>query len=156
MSTSWVLVDGYSVLHFWRTLIRKQRGRKQVGAEARDELVKLMQQYADAIGAPVSVVFDGYGAKHQPTPTDHGPGVRVVYSQHGKTADDVIERSVAEATDRESILVVTSDNLERQTVESLGARSMSCEMFEAEVETALRQLGVLIRHHSRSHPTGRW
>jgi predicted RNA-binding protein with PIN domain len=156
MSTSWVLVDGYSVLHFWRKLIRKQRGRKQVGAEARDQLVKLMQQYADAIGARVSVVFDAYGAKHSPEQVDRGPGVQVVYSQPGKTADDTIERYVAEAADRASILVVTSDNLERQTVESLGARSMSCEMFETEVEAALQQLGILVRHHSRSHRSGRW
>jgi predicted RNA-binding protein with PIN domain len=153
MTPTWVLVDGYSVLHFWRKLIQRERGRKQVGAEARDKLIHLMRQYADAAGCRVTLVFDGYGAKHHPDATDHGPGIEVVYSQQGKTADDVIERLVASAPDRSTILVVTSDNLERQTVDSLGAGSMSCEMFEAEAELALQRLGVLVRQHSRGNRT---
>jgi predicted RNA-binding protein with PIN domain len=77
-----------------------------------------------------------------------------VFSEHGKTADDVIERLVAEAPQPEQIQVVTSDNLERHTVESLGAQSISAELFELEVGAAVRELDKLVREHGRRHGWG--
>ena len=77
-----------------------------------------------------------------------------MFSERGKTADDVIERLVAQAEDRHQILVVTSDNMERHTVESTGAQSMSAELFEKEVETALAELGRLVRTHTRRRRIG--
>ncbi len=149
MTSSWVLVDGYSVLHFWRKLLPAARGRAAVKSGRRDQLIRVLQQFADARGCRMTVVFDGYGARHHPESSGAGPGIDVLYSPEGKTADDVIERLVADSGDPSSVLVVTSDNLERQTVESLGATSMSAEMFEEETILALEQLGLLVRQHSR-------
>lgn len=153
MTIRWVLVDGYSVLHTW-SRFQTRAGRSQSLAKKRDELIRLLRQYADATGRRVTVVFDGYAAKRKPDATEVTPGIEVLYSESGKTADDVIERVVALLPNRAELLVVTSDNAERRTVESLGAESRSGEVFEEEVETALRALGQDVKQHSRARRLG--
>lgn len=148
-ATRWVLVDGYSVLHAWPVFLTR-KSRAQTLAQRRDALTRLLQQFADQTGQPVTLVFDGTAAKHHPEPDEVGPGLQVLFSGRGKTADDVMERLVAQAGHRDRILVVSSDNMVRQTVESLGAQSASSELFEQEVEAALRDLAAAVREHGRS------
>ena len=147
MNQRWILVDGYSVLHFWPRL-RKLAGRSLETQRA--ALIHVLQQYGDATDCRVTVVFDGYGAKHKPDKAEPTPGLEVVFSDAGKTADDVIERLVGTAERPGNIRVVTSDNLERRTVETLGAQSVSTELFEAEVTAALGALERLVREPSRT------
>jgi predicted RNA-binding protein with PIN domain len=149
MNTRWVLVDGYSVLHAWAVFLTR-KGRARTLAQRRDALVRLLQQYADQTGRLVTVVFDGTAAKHHPEPDDVGPGLQVVFSGKGQTADDVIERLVAQAGQRARILVVSSDNMVRQTTESFGAQSASSELFEQEVQAALRDLAMAVREHTKT------
>ena len=151
MSKQWILVDGYSVLHAWPKL-RNAAGRSL--EQQRDALVRVLLRFADARHSRVTVVFDGYAAKRRPERNEPTPGVEVLYSESGKTADDVIERLVGQAEERSRILVVTSDNMERRTVESLGAQSMNAELFEIEVTTALGELASLVREHSRRRRLG--
>jgi predicted RNA-binding protein with PIN domain len=153
VSDRWVLVDGYSVLHAWpRFATRKAR---QLSLQQRREaLVGLLRQYADHSRRRVMVVFDGYAAKHKPEKQEAAHGVEVLFSERGKTADDLIERLVAQSEHKSSILVVTSDNMERHTVEASGAQSASAEVFEAEVEAALRELAGEVRSHSRRRNIG--
>lgn len=146
MNGLWILVDGYSVLHAWPKL-RRLAGRSL--EHQREALVRVLRQFADQTGRQVTVVFDGYAAKRKPEATAPTPGIEVIFSEKGKTADDVIERTVGQAELPSSILVVTSDNVERQTVEGLGARSVSAEVFEAEVEGALNDLAASVREHTR-------
>jgi len=142
-----ILVDGYSVLHFWPRL-RKLAGRSL--ELQRDALIHVLQQYGDATDCSVTVVFDGYAAKHKPGQTAPTPGIEVLFSDSGKTADDVIERMVGTAARPGNIRVVTSDNIERDTVEMLGAQSVSTELFETEVTAALGELARLVSEHSRA------
>ena len=153
MSERWILVDGYSVLHAWpRFVTRKARALSL--HQRREMLVKLLRQFADHSGRRVTVVFDGYAAKHKPETEEPAHGVEIVFSERGKTADDVIERMVAEAENRTRIQVVTSDNTERGTVEAMGAGSMSAELFEAEMGAILRDLAGSVRQHSRRRRMG--
>src|SRR5271170_7942185 len=124
MSNRWILVDGYSVLHAWpRFTTRKSR---QMSLQQRREmLVVMLRQYADHHHRRVTVVFDGYAAKHKPEVAEPKRGVEVLFSDKGKTADDLIERLVGQSEHRADMVVVTSDNMERRTVESLGAQSVS-------------------------------
>jgi predicted RNA-binding protein with PIN domain len=144
MSERWILVDGYSVLHAWPCFVTR-KARALSLHQRREMLVKLLRQFADHSGRRVTVVFDGYAAKHKP---------EIVFSERGKTADDVIERMVAEAENRTRIQVVTSDNTERGTVEAMGAGSMSAELFEAEMDAVLRDLAGSVRQHSRRRRMG--
>jgi predicted RNA-binding protein with PIN domain len=148
-----VLVDGYSVLHTWARF-QTRAGRAQPLARQREELIRLLRQYGDATGRRVTIVFDGYAAKRKPE-TEVTPGIEVLYSEAGKTADDVIERVVSLLPNRGELLVVTSDHAERRTVESLGAESRCGEVFEEEVEAALRALAQSVKQHSRSRRPGR-
>src|SRR5271169_1577325 len=115
MSDRWMLVDGYSVLHAWPKL-RRLAGRRL--EQQREALERVLGQYADHTGRKVTVVFDGYAAKRKPDAVAPSPGIDVLFSEQGKTADDVIERMVAQAEQPAGILVVSSDNMERHTVES--------------------------------------
>ena len=151
MSTPWVLVDGYSVMHAWPQL-RKIAGRSL--ERRREALVTVLQQYADQSGRRVTVVFDGYAAKHKPELAQAGRSIEIVFSDSGKTADDTIERLVGGAGNQTDILVVTSDNVERQVVEGFGAQSMSADMFEVEVGDALRDLARSVHQHSRPRRLG--
>lgn len=147
MSQTWILVDGYSVLHFWPRL-RKLAGRSL--ELQRDVLIGVLRQYGDATGARVTVVFDGHSAKRKPSQPTPTPGVEVLFSDIGKTADDVIERLVGTAAQPGNFRVVTSDNIERDTVEMLGAQCISTEVFEIEVTAALGELTRQVREHSRA------
>ncbi len=153
MSGRWILVDGYSVLHAWpRFATRKAR---QLSLQQRREmLVGLLRQYADHSRRRVTVVFDAYAAKHKAEGKEPTHGIEVLFSERGKTADDVIERLVARAEQKGEILVVTSDNAERSTVEAMGAQTTSAEVFEGDVEAALRGLAGDVRLHTRRRPLG--
>ena len=151
MSESWVLVDGYNVVHAWPKLV-KPAGRSLENRRA--ALLSLLAQYADQTGRRVTVVFDGSAAKHKPVDSQTPAGLEVLFSDRGKTADEVIERLVAQAAHRPQILVITSDSLERQMVENLGAWSMSADAFAVEVATALRDLAQSVRQHSRPRRLG--
>jgi uncharacterized protein len=151
MSERWILVDGYSVLHGWPKL-RRAAGRSL--EQQRAALVRVLQQFGDARHCRVTVVFDGYAAKRKPDSIEPTPGVEVLFSETGKTADDAIERLVGLAENRTRILVVTSDKMERHTVESLGAHSIDAELFEMEVRAALGELEALIRQHGRTRRLG--
>ncbi len=151
MREQWVLVDGYSVLHAWPKL-RRAAGRSL--ERQRDALVGVLCQYGDARHCRVTVVFDGYAAKRRPEALEPTPGVEVLFSETGKTADDVIERLVGQAGHHDGILVVTSDKMERHTVESLCAHSVGAELFESEVTAALGELHRLVRRHGRERRLG--
>ena len=153
MNDQWILVDGYSVLHAWpRFATRKAR---QLSLQQRREaLVGLLRQYADHSRRRVTVVFDAYAAKHKAEGKEPTHGVEILFSERGKTADDLIERLVAEKMDKGKIVVVTSDNAERQTVEAMGAHTTSAEVFEGEVEAALRELAGMVRLHTRRRSMG--
>jgi predicted RNA-binding protein with PIN domain len=145
------MVDGYSVLHSWPQLQRLVGRSLQ---HRREALVQVMSRYADHTARRVTLVFDAYAARFQPQTADRDRGIEVLFSDHGKTADDLIERLVGEAADPSEILVVTSDNHERRTVETLGAESVSCEVFELEVQDELRALAQLVHRHGRRRSIG--
>ncbi|HUI06538.1 MAG TPA: NYN domain-containing protein [Verrucomicrobiae bacterium] len=153
MSERWILVDGYSVLHAWKRFATRKARALSLG-QRREMLVKLLRQYADHSGRRVTVVFDGYAAKHKPEGSEPTQGVETVFSERGKTADEAIERLVARAEYKARILVITSDTMERRTVEAMGAQSLSAEVFESEVDAALQGLAGLVRQHSRRRRIG--
>jgi len=153
MSERWILVDGYSVLHAWKRFATRKT-RALSFQQRREVLVKLLRQFADHSGRRVTLVFDGYAAKHKPEGQEPAHGVEVMFSERGKTADDVIERLVAQAEYKTRIQVVTSDAMERRTVEAMGAQSLSAEVFEGEVDAALQGLAGLVRQHSRRRRIG--
>src|SRR5437879_4481310 len=95
MSYDRILVDGYSVTHAWPELLRLHR--KSL-ASAREALVRKVADFAAHSGQPVTVVFDATNQKH-PVAALQTPHCEVLFSEHGETADTVIEHYVASVDD---------------------------------------------------------
>jgi uncharacterized protein len=130
-----VLVDGHSVIHAWPEL-RDLHQRGEHRHQAREVLMRELRAYQDAAGVQVVVVFDGRGQRL--TEEREPGGLQVVYAPAGKTADDIIERLVAEHGEQHDLTVVTADMAERMTVEAFGAHWVGPETFRGQLD-ALRQ-----------------
>ena len=141
-----ILVDGYSLLHNWPKLAQ---GKSSHSAAAREELVHALTQYRDAIGTPITVVFDGAGAPPGTPKTISTPELEVLYSKPGQTADDIIERAAHRLSAFGEVLVVTDDSAERETVLSLGAMASSCLNFIQSIENTLAELQRELKQRNR-------
>jgi len=147
MALARILVDGYSLLHNWPELAP---GRPRHSARAREELVQVLICYHDATGTPVTIFFDGSGARVGTPPPASNPAVEVLFSRAGQTADDMIERAAHRFSDYGEVLVVTDDVAERETVTGLGGLASSCANFIRLVEIALTELQDELHNHNRS------
>lgn len=142
-----VLVDGYSLLHNWPELAP---GRLRHSATAREALVEKLTHYRDATGTPITIFFDGSLPRGAGPKPHVSPGVEVLYSTNGQTADDLIERAAARFRDYGDVLVVTDDVAERETVIAFGASAASCDNFIRMVQTALAEMASDLKHHNRN------
>src|SRR5947207_11594769 len=141
-----ILVDGYSLLHNWPALAP---GKPRHSAAAREELIHLLTQYRDAIGTPITIVFDGAGAPNGTPKAASTPELEVLFSEAGKSADEVIERVAHRMAPFGEVLAVTDDYAERDTVLSLGGMASSCQNFIQMVESTLGDLQRELKHHNR-------
>jgi predicted RNA-binding protein with PIN domain len=141
-----ILVDGYSLLHNWPQLAPH---KPRHCAAAREELIHVLTQYRDAIGTPITVVFDGAGARAGTAKVESTPELEVLYSEAGQTADDVIERAAHRLSEFGEVLVVTDDYAERDTVLSLGSMASSCLSFVQTIESTLAELQRDLKRHNR-------
>jgi len=141
-----ILVDGYSLLHNWPELAP---GKPRHSAAARDELIRILTLYRDAVGTPLTIVFDGAGAPAGTPPPQSTSQLEVLYSRAGQTADDIIERVAFRMKDYGEVLAVTDDHAERGTVLSLDGLATSCRNFIDDVERTLREQQLDIVRHNR-------
>jgi len=131
-----ILVDGYSLLHNWPELAP---GQPRHSAAACDELIHVLTRYQDAIGIPITIVFDGGGAPAETPRPVSTPELEVIYSRAGRTADDLIERVACRIRDFGEALAVTDDIAERDTVLAMDGLATSCLNFIQEVQKVLRE-----------------
>lgn len=141
-----ILVDGYSLLHGWPELAP---GAPRHSEQARDALIEMLQHYQDASGTPVTVFFDGSGARRKPQ-RQAGPAVEVLFSSGGQTADDLIERAAHRFQAYGEVLVVTDDYAERDTVGAFGGLVASCDNFIRMIHGALTDLQEDLDRHNRA------
>ena len=137
MALARILVDGYSLLHSWPELAP---GKSRHSLAAREELIHRLTLYRDAVGTPITIVFDGGGAPVGTPKAVSTPELEVLYSRAGQTADDIIERVAHRMRDFGEVLAVTDDHAERDTVISMGGMASSCINFINSVEDALGNL----------------
>lgn len=147
MGLARILIDGYSLLHAWPELAR---GKPRHSAAARDELIHHLTLYRDAIGTPITVVFDGANAPAGVTAAPSTPEMEILYSRAGQTADDIIERVAHRFREFGEVLAVTDDNAERDTVIALGGMASSCLSFIQTIESALAELQDDLKTYNRN------
>ena len=142
-----ILVDGYSLLHSWPELAA---GAARHSETARDALVEMLTQYQDACGTPVTVFFDGTGARRGKPKNQAAGAVEVLFSSGGQTADDLIERAAHRFQDYGEVLVVTDDFAERNMVSGFGGSVASCGNFIRMINERLTDLQEDLNKHNRA------
>lgn len=141
-----ILVDGYSLLHSWPELAQ---GRPRHSAIARNELIHWLTLYRDAIGTPITVVFDGGGAPAGTPAVLSTPEMEILFSRAGQTADDIIERVAHRMNSYGEVLAVTDDHAERDTVIAMGGMASSCSNFIRDIEHTLNEQAQDIKKYNR-------
>lgn len=150
MSLVRILVDGYSLLHHWPELAR---GRARHSAAAREELIRILVQYQDATGTPVTVFFDGSGRNQNNPGPDTTASIEVLFSGAGQTADQLIERAAHRFSAYGHVLAVTNDAAERDTVIAMGGMACSCDQFIRMIRATLEEQQEDIKSHNRRERT---
>lgn len=132
-----LIVDGYNVIHAWPELAPLiKAGRAE---EARARLVASLAEYSASSGERVTVVFDAHARPRDQSPGEAIDGVTVVFGSSAQTADHVIERRVAIASDRGDarlVTVATGDRLQRELVMAMGASVIGAEALRQVVRGA--------------------
>jgi uncharacterized protein len=150
MSAHYLVIDGHSVIFAWPDL-RKLHERNR-GA-ARKALIDELQHLHDTSSWRVTVVLDGKLG------TALAPGLRkptdmvVSYATADQTADSIIERLVASSGVAPEIQVITADEAERLTVESLGAATASPSWLRKELDLEGTSFSSELE---RVHRSARW
>ena len=137
--TSFILVDGHSVMHAWPELKEHQKVASK-RAVARQELLKRMRTLQDMSGERVVVVFDG--TQSQTTEEREKGGVQIFYADSATTADTLIERLAARYAKKHAIRVVSADGMVRETVMAFGADWISPDTLKSlceKAETSMRE-----------------
>ncbi len=114
----YLIVDGYNMIGAWPEL----RKLKDISLEeARDKLISMLADYRAYSGMNTIVVFDahqvpGLGGKYRQN------GLNIQFTKEKETADECIERLVAELSHRRrQIYVATSDYVEQNVTFGQGA-----------------------------------
>jgi predicted RNA-binding protein with PIN domain len=141
MSAQYLVIDGHSVIFAWPDL-RKLHDQNR--ASARKALIDKLQHLHDTTDWRVTVVLDGKMGTALPT------GVRKPADQ---TADSIIERLVGASGVAAEILVVTADEAEKLTVESMGAFTASPSWLRKELDL---EESSFTNELDRVHRSARW
>jgi predicted RNA-binding protein with PIN domain len=138
--------QSYSLLHSWPELAERAPRHSEA---ARDALVDILAQYQDACGTPVTVFFDGAGARRGKPKNQSAGAVEVLFSSGGQTADDLIERAAHRFQAYGEVLVVTDDFAERDIVGGFGGSVASCANFIGLIQGAFSELAENLDRHNR-------
>ncbi len=139
-----LIVDGHSTV-FSLPDLRRIHGSSP--ARARQELEKRLLHYQDNSGVSVILVFDGAGERV--SSEREGGGVQVIYSDRGRTADDVVERLVAKYAGKYELTVVTDHYAEQETVRALDAFAIGVEGLVDLLSSAEREFQERLRKHRK-------
>jgi predicted RNA-binding protein with PIN domain len=114
-----LIVDGYNIT---------KTGFPELSlADQRDRLVNRLSALAARTGAEVTVVFDGAGVLSVPAASPRG--VRVLFSDRGVLADDVIRSLVAVEPPGRPMVVATSDRAVADSVRQRGAHPVPASVL---------------------------
>jgi len=147
MALARILIDGYSLLHGWPELAP---GKPRHSAAARDELIHHLTLYHDAVGTPITIVFDGANADRRLSTVESTNEVEILYSRAGQTADQIIERAAHRLSAYGEVLAVTDDYAERDTVIAMGGMASSCLNFIQTVTAALAEQQDDLKTYNRA------
>ena len=122
-------------------------------ALARKALADLLRQMHDITAWRVTLVLDGKLGTPVPVTNPKRTDMVICYATADQTADSIIERLVASSGVAPSILVITADEAERLTVESLGAMTASPSWLREEMDRENKSFSLELH---RVHRSAKW
>ena len=131
-----IFVDGYNVINSWPDLKQKKDFNFEA---ARQSLIDKLHNYGVFNECNIILVFDAHKV--------HGS----IEKKEEETADSYIEKKVNALGRKHEIVVVTSDNLEQQTIFQRGAVRMSSLEFYNEVTKIEKKIKVKTDRNKSSH-----
>ena len=150
MSARYLVIDGHSVIFAWHDL-RKLHDQNR--AAARKALADRLQHLHDTSEWRITLVLDGKLGTAVPMGTRKPTDMVISYATADQTADSIIERLVGASGLAKDILVITADEAERLTVESLGASTASPSWLRKELEM---EGSSFTGKMERIHRSARW
>lgn len=139
-----LLVDGYNIIGAWS---EAQKNLWPID-ECRDRLIHLLQDYAGYTDQEIWLIFDGYKAERLNAAEEHHGNITVVYTKHGITADQYIERQCQILPKYREARVATSDRIEQTLILGRGATRLSARELWSEIHSE-RSTG---RTHHKNTP----
>ncbi len=126
-----ILVDGYNLIRRIPELALVEREDLERG---RDALVDTLSQYRSGKGHKITIVFDGADSYSQGGGAEKVRGVSVIYSRHGRSADDVI---ISMCRKGNADLLVTADSDLRRKAEISDVPSAHPDFFWDRVQSEI-------------------
>jgi hypothetical protein len=150
MSARYLVIDGHSVIFAWPDL-RALHDRNR--AAARKALADKLQHLHDTTEWRLTLVLDGKLGTVVPMGRRKATDMVISYATANQTADSIIERLVAASGLAKEIVVVTADEAEKLTVESLGAATASPSWLRKELALTGDSFSEQME---RVHHSARW
>jgi hypothetical protein len=137
-----LLVDGYNVIYAWPELVILKKANFE---HARERLTDILASYGAFKKYKVIIVFDAHAVVGPHQCYQMNPGLDIVYTKEGETADSYIEKMVYDLIRNENhiarVYVVTSDWAEQLMILGAGAYRISARELLVDV----RKVNKLIK-----------
>lgn len=145
----YLLVDGYNIIFAHQQL--KDLVETSSLDHARVTLMHRLANFAGFTEETIILVFDAHkvndGIEHTAL---HG-NITVVYTKEKETADQYIERTSHVLTKKYKVRVATSDHTEQVIIMGQGARMVSAEAFEMELQATENKIQAIIDQNKPIH-----
>ncbi|MFX4263015.1 NYN domain-containing protein [Pelotomaculum propionicicum] len=142
-----LVVDGYNIIFAWPEFEKF----KESGLEhARFKMVSILANYSHLSGKKIYLVFDAHQVKNSLERIETIDTVEVIYTQHGVTADALIESLVGKLLNEGTVYVATSDWAEQNIVFGRGAYRLTPGELLLEVKRTRQESE---RHYVKSVPS---
>lgn len=127
-----LVVDGYNVIGAWELAAKKG----WTFEECRNQLTMRLEEYGAFSGEAVVLVFDGTKSERLMRSRERMGDVEIVYTRHGETADQYIERLCDEQPRYRAVRVATNDAVEQTIVLGRGASRVTARELLREIAQA--------------------
>ena len=127
-----ILIDGYNLIRSSASLTKMESASLEKGRLA---LIYRLAEYKKMKGHTITVVFDAALTDNLSVEEDRKAGIRILYSEMGQKADEVIIKLARQLKDK--TVVVSSDREIQQAARLAGAGVMESQEFEKKLNEAL-------------------
>lgn len=143
MSTSFLIVDGYNLMHA-AGLAREKYGPGDLARKRNELLFKLAQRLTSQEKQRCTVVFDAIDAPPNLARRFKHGEMTVLFAEPGQEADDVIEVLIQKHSVPRRLTVVSSDHRLQTAIRRRRGTAIDSEIFLKRLEASHREMNAPI------------